>query len=37
MKNKSQTYDIVADTHGYADTLRALLEKLGYADRGGCY
>jgi hypothetical protein len=37
MKNKNQTYDIVADTHGYADTLRALLEKLGYAERGGFY
>ena len=28
--NKMQAYDIIGDTHGYADELHALLDKLGY-------
>jgi predicted MPP superfamily phosphohydrolase len=30
-------YDIIGDIHGYADTLRALLAKLGYTERAGVY
>lgn len=32
-----QPYDIVGDIHGHAETLRALLAKLGYVERGGAY
>lgn len=28
-------YDIIADVHGHADKLRALLKRLGYVERGG--
>lgn len=37
MKTKNQPYDIIGDIHGYADTLRALLAKLGYVERDGVY
>lgn len=30
-------YDIIGDIHGHADTLRALLYKLGYTERDGAY
>jgi hypothetical protein len=30
-------YDIIGDVHGYADELEALLKKMGYELRGGCY
>jgi hypothetical protein len=30
-------YDIIGDLHGHADTLRALLVKLGYVEREGAY
>src|ERR1017187_8430531 len=30
-------YDIIGDIHGYATKLRALLEKLGYAEKKGAY
>jgi hypothetical protein len=30
-------YDIIGDIHGYAETLRALLEKMGYGLEGGIY
>ncbi|HEY3898241.1 MAG TPA: metallophosphoesterase [Chthoniobacter sp.] len=30
-------YDIVGDIHGHADTLRALLKKLGYEEHDGAY
>lgn len=30
-------YDLIGDIHGHAEPLRALLEKLGYRLRGGCY
>ncbi len=30
-------YDIIGDIHGHARTLRALLEKLGYAEEKGVY
>jgi hypothetical protein len=30
-------YDIIGDIHGCANTLAALLEKLGYVNSGGCY
>ena len=31
------SYDIIGDIHGCADTLKALLTKLGYAERHGVY
>lgn len=31
------SHDLVGDIHGCADTLKALLEKLGYASRHGVY
>lgn len=31
------SYDLIGDIHGCADTLRALLEKLGYVERHGVY
>lgn len=31
------TYDLIGDIHGHADELRALLERLGYRLRNGCY
>jgi Calcineurin-like phosphoesterase len=34
---KQNHYDIIGDIHGHADTLRALLAKLGYAERDGAY
>jgi hypothetical protein len=37
MKTKDQRYDIIGDIHGHADALRALLAKLGYAERDGAY
>lgn len=37
MKTKPQPYDIIGDIHGHADTLRALLNKLGYEERDGAY
>ena len=37
MKTKNQPYDIIGDIHGHADTLRALLKKLGYVESGGYY
>jgi hypothetical protein len=30
-------YDIIGDIHGHADTLRALLAKLGYTERAGAF
>ncbi len=30
-------YDIIGDIHGHADTLIALLKKLGYQNKGGYY
>jgi len=30
-------YDLIGDIHGCAQTLKALLEKLGYAHNGTCY
>lgn len=30
-------YDIIGDIHGYADELEALLQKMGYEKRSGCY
>ena len=37
MKEDRNQYDIIGDIHGHADTLRALLAKLGYAERGGVH
>ena len=37
MKTTHQPHDIIGDIHGYADPLRALLEKLGYVERDGAY
>ena len=37
MKTNHEKYDIIGDIHGHADTLRALLGKLGYTERGGVY
>ena len=34
---KNRKYDIIGDIHGYADSLRALLERLGYVERDGFY
>ncbi len=31
------SYDIIGDIHGYADKLRALLRKMGYAEKGGVW
>jgi hypothetical protein len=31
------SYDIIGDIHGQADKLEALLRKLGYVERGGCW
>jgi len=31
------SYDIIGDIHGYADKLEALLRKLGYSERSGCW
>lgn len=31
------SYDIIGDSHGQADKLEALLRKLGYVERGGCW
>jgi len=30
-------YDVIGDVHGHAAALEALLEELGYAERGGAY
>jgi hypothetical protein len=30
-------FDIIGDVHGKADSLKILLEKLGYTKTGGCY
>lgn len=30
-------YDIIGDIHGYADELKALLERLDYSKKDGCY
>lgn len=30
-------YDIVGDVHGHADELEALLSRMGYQRRGGCW
>lgn len=30
-------FDIVGDIHGHAKELRALLDKMGYVERDGCY
>ena len=35
--HRNKPCDIIADTHGYAAALRALLEKLGYTERNGVY
>ena len=35
--HQNRSYDIIADIHGYADTLRVLLERLGYVERDGIY
>jgi len=37
MKTRHQRYDIIGDIHGHADTLRALLKKLGYVETNGVY
>lgn len=37
MKHPPQRYDIIGDIHGHADTLRLLLEKLGYGAAAGVY
>jgi Calcineurin-like phosphoesterase len=37
MKENGNQYDIIGDIHGHADTLRALLAKLGYAERAGLH
>src|SRR6266550_4021242 len=34
---RNNKHDIIGDIHGHADTLRALLEKLGYAEHDGAY
>ncbi len=31
------SYDIIGDIHGHADRLEALLQKLGYGERGGAW
>jgi hypothetical protein len=31
------TIDVIGDIHGYADKLRALLNRLGYEQNGGVY
>jgi hypothetical protein len=31
------SYDIIGDIHGQADKLEALLRKLGYVERSGCW
>ncbi len=36
-QDRPQPYDIIGDIHGHADTLRALLTKLGYEVRHGAY
>lgn len=37
-KNRvSEGFDIIGDVHGQAEALRALLGRLGYAERGGCF
>ena len=37
MTRDRNQFDIIGDIHGHADTLRALLAKLGYVERGGVY
>ncbi len=37
MKSKANPCDIIGDIHGHADSLRALLAKLGYAENDGVY
>lgn len=37
MKENHNKYDIIGDIHGHADTLRALLAKLGYVVSDGAY
>ncbi len=32
-----KSYDLIGDTHGYADELRGLLNRLGYEQRAGVY
>lgn len=36
-KSAVQGYDLIGDVHGCANTLQALLKKLGYEHRNGCY
>ena len=31
------SYDIIGDIHGHADALKALLQQMGYRDRGGTW
>ncbi|MEO7360976.1 MAG: metallophosphoesterase, partial [Gemmatimonadaceae bacterium] len=31
------SYDIIGDIHGHAEALTALLRKLGYRERSGCW
>lgn len=37
MKTNQDRYDIIGDIHGHADTLHALLAKLGYVERSGVH
>jgi len=37
MNQNFQNYDVIGDIHGHADTLRALLARLGYAESGGVF
>jgi hypothetical protein len=30
-------YDLIGDIHGHASALRALLKRMGYAERNGCF
>ena len=36
-EKENMNYDIIGDIHGHADSLRALLEKLGYRETAACY
>jgi hypothetical protein len=36
-RRKKMRYDFIADVHGYADHLEAVLKKLGYRNRNGAY
>ncbi len=37
MKTNHTKYDLIGDIHGHADTLHALLAKLGYVERDGIH